>query len=76
MSKYSPLWDYIKTDGRKAFTLSYDEIEAICGFPLDHSFLTYKKELMPYGYMVGKISMKNKTVDFILLTEVDSRAGS
>ena len=31
----------------------------------DHSFLTYKKELLEYGYKVGKISMKNKTVEFI-----------
>lgn len=76
MSKYSPLWDYIIADGRKAFLLSFDEIEAICAFPLDHSFLKYKKELLPYGYIVGKISMKNKTVEFIKQTEVDINARS
>ena len=34
------------------------------GFEIDHSFLTYKKELKEYGYEVGKISMKEKTVTF------------
>ena len=32
--------------------------------PIDHSFLTYKKELMDYGYQVGKASMKEQTVFF------------
>ena len=42
-----------------------DEIEKIVGLPLDHSFLKYKKELLDYGYEVGKISMKTQTVNFI-----------
>ena len=33
--------------------------------PIDHSFLTYKKELIEYGYKVGKISMKEQTVEFM-----------
>lgn len=33
--------------------------------PIGHSFLTYKKELIEYGYKVGKISMKEQTVEFI-----------
>ncbi len=36
----------------------------ILGFAIDHSFLTYKKELKEYGYEVSKISMKRKTVIF------------
>jgi len=32
--------------------------------PIDHSFLNCKKELLNYGYKVGKISLKGKTVDF------------
>ena len=32
---------------------------AVPGLPIDHSFLKYKKELMEYGYKVGKISMKD-----------------
>lgn len=42
----------------------YEEIKNILGFDIDHSFLTYKKELKDYGYQVGKISMKEKTVSF------------
>ena len=40
------------------------EIESILGFPIDHSFLNFKKELPAYGYEVGKISMKAQTVAF------------
>lgn len=36
----------------------------ILGFPIDHSFLNYKKELLAYGYTVGKISLKDQTVKF------------
>lgn len=36
----------------------------ILGFDINHSFLTYKKELKNYGYEVSKISMKEKTVTF------------
>lgn len=31
---------------------------------MNHSFLTYKKELKEYGDEVSKISMKDKTVTF------------
>lgn len=44
--------------------MTFAEIEQIVGFPIDHSFLTYKKELMGYGYQVVKISMKEQTVVF------------
>ncbi|MDT4376940.1 hypothetical protein RO787_26790 [Blautia coccoides] len=64
MSKYNLLWNWIKENGTGNFKLSYDEIEDIAGVPLDHSFLTYKKELKLYGWQVGKISMKEKTVAF------------
>lgn len=64
MSKYNLLWNWIKENGTDNFKLSYDEIEDIAGVPLDHSFLTYKKELKLYGWQVGKISMKEKTVAF------------
>lgn len=46
------------------YILTYEEIKSILGFEIDHSFLTYKKELKEYGYEVGKISMKEKTVTF------------
>lgn len=64
MSKYEPLWRRIKENRENDFVLTYDDIEKIAGVPLDHSFLTYKKELSEYGFKVGKISMKNKTVAF------------
>ncbi|OYS05891.1 hypothetical protein [Lactobacillus johnsonii] len=64
MSKFSPLWQYIKDNYDQEFQLSFDQIQKIVGLPIDHSFLTYKKELLDYGFKVGKISLKNKTVDF------------
>ena len=44
--------------------LSFGEVQQICGFPIDHSFLNCKKELKAYGYQVSKISMKKQTVRF------------
>ncbi|MBP5464200.1 MAG: hypothetical protein J6Y13_03380 [Treponema sp.] len=65
MSKYEPLWKWIEENETDSFKLSYSEIEKITGFPIDHSFLKYKKELLEYGFCVGKISMKDKTVAFV-----------
>lgn len=67
MSKYEPLWNYIKNNNKDSYKLTYDEIENILGFPIDHSFLTYKKELISYGYEVTKISMKEKKFYLIKL---------
>ena len=64
MSKYEPLWNWIKENSTDSFKLTFDEIEKIAGLPIDHSFLNCKKELLNYGYKVGKISLKGKTVDF------------
>lgn len=64
MSKYDALWRWIEANGTDRFKLTYAEIEKIAGLPIDHSFLTYKKELLGYGYRVGKISMKEQTVSF------------
>ena len=65
MSKYQKLWKYIKEQSSETLKLTYDEIENIVGIPLDHSFLTYKKELLEYGWQVKKIYMKEKSVEFI-----------
>ena len=43
MSKYEPLWNWIETCAAENFTLTFAEIQQILGFPIDHSFLTYKK---------------------------------
>ena len=64
MSKYDSLWEYVQKNGSQSFKLTFEEIQDIVGIPLDHSFLNYKKELTEYGYQVGKISMKEKTVIF------------
>ena len=64
MSKYEPLWKWIEENGQDNYKLTYAQIEEILEFPIDHSFLKYKKELLEYGYQVGKISMKEETVMF------------
>ena len=64
MSKYEPLWHYLKETGKESCKLTYEEIRDILGFEIDHSFLTYKNELKEYGYEAGKISMKEKTIIF------------
>ena len=64
MSKYEPLWNWIKENGTDSFKLTYAEIENIAGIPIDHSFLTFKKELLEYGFKVKKICMKEQTVAF------------
>ena len=64
MSKYEALWNHIKELDKDSFKMSFDEIRDILGFEIDHSFLNYKKELKGYGYEVGKISLKEKTVAF------------
>ena len=64
MSKYEQLWAYLQADGSSSLKLTFDEIKAILGFDIDHSFLTYKKEAGQFGYQVGKISMKERHVTF------------
>lgn len=64
MSKYESLWKYLKDNNKENYKLSFEEIKNIIGFEIDHSFLTYKKEAKEYGYEVGKISMKEKTIIF------------
>ncbi|HBF7898170.1 hypothetical protein KLL36_05385 [Clostridioides difficile] len=64
MSKYSSLWEYVKKNNSQSFRLTFEEIKDITGIEIDHSFLKYKKELNEYGYQVGKISLKEKTVIF------------
>ena len=64
MSKYEPLWNYIKENKKENYNLTYEDIKNILGFEIDHSFLTYKKELINYGYEVSKIYIKEKTIVF------------
>lgn len=64
MSKYNSLWAYIERCGQDAVTLTFEEIADIAGVAVDHSFLTYKKELTEYGWEVAKISMKSQKISF------------
>lgn len=64
MSKYNAVWEYVQNYKQQVLKLTFDEIQNIAGIPIYHSFLKYKKELEDFGYQVGKISMKEKTVVF------------
>lgn len=64
ISKYNALWSLVSQQDGTTVTLSFAEIEQAAGMPLDHSFLSYKKELLDYGWQVEKISPKKKTVKF------------
>ena len=69
MSKYEPLWKYIKENKKDEIKLTYEEIRSVLGFNIDHSFLKYKKELLEYGYEVVKISIKEK---YVLIHKIES----
>ena len=69
MSKYEPLWKYIKDNEKAEYKIPYEEIRNILGFDIDHSFLTFKKELLEYGYEVTKISIKEK---YVLIHKIES----
>lgn len=64
MSKYDSLWRSVQKNGNPSIKLSFDEVKEIAGIEIDHSFLKFKKEAIDYGYEVGKISLKEKTVIF------------
>lgn len=64
MSKYDALWAYVADSRGQSVLLTFSEIRSITGFEIDHSFLNYKKELAAYGYQVGNISLKDRTVLF------------
>ena len=64
MSKYDALWEHIAAQSEDSLKLTFAQIGEIAGIPLDHSFLRFKKELLAYGYEVGKISLKEETVIF------------
>lgn len=56
MSKYQPLWQYLSTQSGDRLTMSFDDVAQITGFAFDHAFLTFKKELPPYGWLFEKLS--------------------
>ena len=68
MSRYKDLWIYIdlifKRTNKEKIELSFNQIKDATDFEIDHSFLTYKKELLDYGYEVEKIKLKDKIIIF------------
>ncbi len=56
MSRYLKLWGYIKEQSSDILKLTCEEIEKIASIALDHSFLTYKKELLEYGWKVKRFT--------------------
>ncbi|WP_294731553.1 hypothetical protein [uncultured Faecalibaculum sp.] len=77
MSKYDPLWSWIGKTDKDSLKLSFEEAEKILGFPIDHSFLRFKKELSGYGWEVQKISLKQQTILFHrLMTQNQSSAAA
>lgn len=69
MAKYEMLWRYIASFGQEELALTFQEIEAVIGAPVNHGFLNCKKELEAYGYYVKKISLKAQTIQFERITE-------
>ena len=65
MSKYESLWKYIKENNKDEYKLSFEEVKRIVGFKFDHAFLTYKKELLNYGYEFNKLSLKEEWVKIV-----------
>lgn len=64
ISKYQPLWRHLQSYKDNTFRMSFDEIKAVLGFDIDHSFLNGKKEAAQFGFSVGKISIKQEIVIF------------
>ena len=62
MSKYDSLWKYVKENNKEEYKLSFDEVKKITGFNFDHAFLSFKKELLDYGYEFKRLSLKEKWV--------------
>lgn len=64
MSKYDALWKHVSESEGPEVVMTYARIESVLGFPIDHSFLSFKKELLSYGWEVKNISMKEQAVLF------------
>lgn len=64
LSKYEPLWKFLKENNKDSYKLSYEEMEGILGFSIDHSFLTFKKEAKDFGYEVRKDIYEREECEF------------
>lgn len=64
MSKYDPLWQYVKNDGRDSLNMTFEDIRMLTGLDIDTSIIKSKNELKDYGYVVVKISMGEQKIFF------------
>ena len=64
MSKYDPLWAYVKERDEYLLELTFEEAEKVLGFPVKGSLLTNKAELLQYGYEVVKLMKREQVVIF------------
>ena len=62
MSKYELFWKKVAENGNETQIYTFEDVRSATGYQIEHSFLTYKKELLEFGYEVSKISVKNKTI--------------
>ena len=51
-----------KENKKDEYKLSFEEVKKIVGFDFDHAFLTFKKELLDYGYEFKRLSLKERWV--------------
>lgn len=64
MDKYSKLWEWFDGKNETKITLTFEEIKDIAWIEIDHSFLSYKKNLEKCWYEIEKISQKEHFVKF------------
>ncbi len=64
MSKYRPLWEYIKQNSAQRLTFS--QIQTILGFQIDHSFLNYKKELEEYYMSTRHLTIRSAAISYLV----------
>lgn len=63
-SNYQPLWEYVVKAEKFPLKMTFKEIEILLGIPLNHAFLSEKKQLLKIGIVVEKISLKEKYIIF------------
>lgn len=61
MSKYDPLWNWIKENGTDSFKLTYAEIEEIAGLPIDHSFINIHNNQL-HGFPRGGMGILDSNI--------------
>ena len=54
MSNYQPLWEYVVKAEKFPLKMTFKEIEILLGIPLNHAFLSEKKQLLKIGIVVEK----------------------